>query len=100
MSTHSMFLVVNQFAICIRHEWRDCSPYSPPATVFLLLFLIFEALLFAVFTLIMLITQLNAIWNDETVITMKIVVYTRTTDNKLNMVFHLELYLREILMIV
>lgn len=66
ISVHSLFLCVNQFAMCIKHEWKECSNYSPPATVVLLLFLIFEALLFAVFTIIMLGTQLNAIWNDET----------------------------------
>lgn len=66
LSIHSIFLTINQFAHCIKHEWRDCSNYSPPATVIFLLFLIFEALLFAVFTMIMLGTQLNAIWNDET----------------------------------
>lgn len=64
---HAMFLTVNQFAQCIKHEWKECSTFSPPATVILLLFLTFEALLFAVFTLIMLGTQMNAIWNDETV---------------------------------
>lgn len=62
-----MFLTVNQFAQCIKHEWKECSTFSPPATVILLLFLTFEALLFAVFTLIMLGTQMTAIWNDETV---------------------------------
>lgn len=60
-------MAVNQFASCIKSEWRECSKFSPPATVILLLFLIFEALLFSIFTLIMLGTQLNAIWNDETV---------------------------------
>jgi hypothetical protein len=43
--------------------------YSPPATVVLLVFLVFEALLFAIFTAVMLGTQLQAIWNDETVST-------------------------------
>uniref|UniRef100_A0A1L8DYE1 Palmitoyltransferase n=1 Tax=Nyssomyia neivai TaxID=330878 RepID=A0A1L8DYE1_9DIPT len=66
ISAHAIFLTVNQFAHCIRTEWRNCSTYSPPATVIFLLFLTFEALLFAVFTMIMLGTQLNAIWNDET----------------------------------
>lgn len=68
ISGHAMFLAVNQFALCIKNEWKQCSFFSPPATVILLLFLTFEALLFAVFTLIMLGTQINAIWNDETVI--------------------------------
>jgi len=66
ISVHAIFLSVNQFAFCIKSEWRECSSFSPPATVILLLFLIFEALLFAIFTLIMLGTQLNAILNDET----------------------------------
>jgi len=66
ISIHALFLCVNQFALCIKHEWKECSTFSPPATVVLLLFLIFEALLFAVFTIIMLGTQLSAIWNDET----------------------------------
>lgn len=53
---------------CVRQEWRDCTTFSPPATVLLLLFLTMEALLFAGFTAVMLITQLQAIWNDETVL--------------------------------
>ena len=56
-----------QFITCVHSEWKECSSYSPPATVILLLFLGFEALLFAIFTSIMLGTQMNAIWNDETV---------------------------------
>lgn len=48
-------------------EWKDCSSFSPPTTVVLLVFLVFEALLFAIFTIAMLATQLQAIWNDETV---------------------------------
>jgi len=67
ISVHALFLSVNQFIMCIRHEWKECSTYSPPATVVLLLFLVFEALLFAIFTAVMLGTQLQAIWNDETV---------------------------------
>ena len=67
ISIHSLTLSAYQFVTCIRHEWRDCSTYSPPATVVLLLFLIAEALLFAIFTAVMLGTQLHAIWNDETV---------------------------------
>jgi len=53
--------------MCVRQEWRECSTFNPPATVVLLLFLAFEALLFAIFTAVMLGTQLQAIWNDETV---------------------------------
>lgn len=67
MSLHSLFLCIQQFATCVRQEWKECSTFSPPATVVLLLFLAFEALLFAIFTVVMLGTQLQAIWNDETV---------------------------------
>lgn len=66
MSVHSIFLSINQFAFCIKSEWRTCPAYSPPATVVLLLFLVFEGLLFAIFTMIMLGTQITAIWHDET----------------------------------
>lgn len=66
ISVHALFLCVNQFSMCIKHEWRSCSNFSPPATVVLMLFLIFEGLLFSIFTMIMLGTQLNAIWNDQT----------------------------------
>lgn len=69
ISIHALFLSVNQTITCVKHEWKDCSVYSPPATVVLLLFLVFEALLFAIFTVIMLAAQMQAIWNDETVST-------------------------------
>jgi len=78
ISVHALFLSVNQFIICIRHEWKECSMYSPPATVVLLLFLVFEALLFAIFTAVMLGTQLQAIWNDETVSTIEDCMPART----------------------
>ena len=68
LSIHSLILVILQFISCVHSEWKECSSYSPPATVILLLFLGFEALLFAIFTTIMLGTQLQAIWNDETVV--------------------------------
>lgn len=67
ISIHALFLSINHFIICIQHDWKECSIYSPPATVVFMIFLIFEALLFAIFTAVMLGTQLQAIWNDETV---------------------------------
>uniref|UniRef100_A0A1B6E074 Palmitoyltransferase n=1 Tax=Clastoptera arizonana TaxID=38151 RepID=A0A1B6E074_9HEMI len=66
ISIHALFLSANQFYTCVHLEWKDCSSFSPPTTVVLLVFLVFEALLFAIFTLAMLTTQLQAIWNDET----------------------------------
>ncbi|OXA63873.1 Palmitoyltransferase ZDHHC3 [Folsomia candida] len=66
ISIHALFLAINHFIICIQHDWKECSTYTPPATVVFLIFLIFESLLFAIFTAVMLGTQLQAIWNDET----------------------------------
>nr|QDC33566.1 palmitoyltransferase ZDHHC3 [Coleomegilla maculata]QDC33567.1 palmitoyltransferase ZDHHC3 [Coleomegilla maculata] len=66
ISIHSLLLAVNQMLTCVQHEWKDCTAYTPPTTVVLLLFLIFEALLFAIFTMVMLATQVQAIWNDKT----------------------------------
>ncbi|KAL1117145.1 hypothetical protein AAG570_004473 [Ranatra chinensis] len=66
ISVHALFLAGNQFFTCVKAEWKECSSFSPPATVILLVFLVFEALLFAIFTAAMLTTQLQAIWNDET----------------------------------
>lgn len=67
ISVHTLFLVMTQFAECVRSDWRTCSTYSPPTTIFLLLFLTFEGLMFGIFTIIMLLSQLNAILNDQTV---------------------------------
>ncbi|XP_037086114.1 palmitoyltransferase ZDHHC3-like [Pollicipes pollicipes] len=66
ISTHALVLAVNQFVTCFHHEWRTCSAHTPPATVVLLLFLIFEGVLFGIFTLVMLGSQIQAIWTDET----------------------------------
>lgn len=67
ISVHAIFLTVGSFAECVQSDWRQCSPYSPPTTIILLLLLAIEALLFAIFTIIMLGTQLSAILNDQTV---------------------------------
>lgn len=66
LSIHGLFLGIYQFIICVKSEWHECSSFSPPATVVLLLFLIFESLLFALFTAVMFFTQVCAIWTDET----------------------------------
>lgn len=66
MSYHSLFLGINHFINCIHGDWKTCPAYSPPATVVFILFLLFEGLLFGLFTSIMFGTQVSAIWNDET----------------------------------
>ncbi|CAG0890332.1 unnamed protein product [Darwinula stevensoni] len=66
ISIHALFLAINHFLLCIHTEWKECSLYTPPSTVVLLLFLVFEAVLFAIFTAVMFGSQIVAIWNDET----------------------------------
>jgi hypothetical protein len=38
----SIFLGTNHFISCIHGDWKTCTVYSPPATVVLILFLLFE----------------------------------------------------------
>ena len=45
----------------------DCTLFSPPATTILIIFLLFEGLLFSIFTGVMFGTQMSAICSDETV---------------------------------
>lgn len=45
----------------------ECSDFSPPVTMMLMIFLCMEALLFLTFTAVMFSTQLHSICNDETV---------------------------------
>lgn len=45
----------------------ECSTFSPPATVILLILLCFEGLLFLIFTSVMFGTQIHSICTDETV---------------------------------
>lgn len=45
----------------------ECSNFSPPATVILLILLCFEGLLFLIFTAVMFGTQVHSICSDETV---------------------------------
>ena len=66
MSFHALFMALNHFIGCIGSDWKECPAFSPPATIIFLLFLMFEGLLFALFTSIMFGTQVSAIWYDET----------------------------------
>ncbi|MFH4976833.1 hypothetical protein AB6A40_003542 [Gnathostoma spinigerum] len=68
LSSHAFYWAIWQFATCVREEWNLCSFFSPPATTLLLVFLLFEAVLFAIFTFVMFGTQLNSICNDQTAI--------------------------------
>ncbi|KAJ8302763.1 hypothetical protein KUTeg_019159 [Tegillarca granosa] len=62
ISCHSLYMSIHHFITCV----GTCSGVSPPATTVLLIFLIFEGLLFGIFTAIMCGTQLQAICSDET----------------------------------
>ncbi|XP_055357852.1 palmitoyltransferase ZDHHC3-like [Paramacrobiotus metropolitanus] len=66
VSLHAIILVVNQFILCVDKEFVGCSAMNPPASIILLIFLLFEGLLFFLFTVIMFSTQVCSIWNDET----------------------------------
>lgn len=51
------------------HSLAECSSFSPPTTVILLILLCFEGLLFLIFTSVMFGTQVHSICTDETVST-------------------------------
>ncbi|KAM5208698.1 palmitoyltransferase ZDHHC7 isoform 1-T4 [Hipposideros larvatus] len=66
-SVHALILCGLQFISCVRGQWTECSDFSPPITVILLIFLCLEGLLFFTFTAVMFGTQIHSICNDETV---------------------------------
>lgn len=91
MSLHAAVLSINHFVVCIGKDWKGdyplplvvlnllpnnatdlthiqfvCPAFSPPATTVFLIILIFEGLLFGIFTAIMFGSQLSAICTDET----------------------------------
>ncbi len=67
MSSHALMLVLFHCLGCIKSQWGpECTYFSPPATIILILILTFEALLFALFTAIMFGTQVHSICTDET----------------------------------
>lgn len=78
LSVHALVMAVLHFIKCIDNDWKKCpsiwgqtmvagSYASPtPWTIILLVCLVFEALLFSIFTLIMFVVQVQAIWKDET----------------------------------
>ncbi|XP_047453393.1 palmitoyltransferase ZDHHC7-like [Mugil cephalus] len=66
ISGHALALCGYQFVTCIRVQWRECSDFSPPVTMMLMIFLCMESLLFLTFTAVMFSTQLHSICSDET----------------------------------
>ncbi|KAK3551883.1 hypothetical protein QTP70_031652 [Hemibagrus guttatus] len=75
ISLHALVMVVLYFLYCFEDDWTtptlspptpECSTFSPPATVILLILLCFEGLLFLIFTSVMFGTQVHSICTDET----------------------------------
>ncbi|BFZ19637.1 hypothetical protein BsWGS_22676 [Bradybaena similaris] len=66
ISIHALYLAVSHFINCVGRDWKGCSGMSPPATTIFLIFLIFEGMLFGIFTGIMFATQMSAVCSDET----------------------------------
>ncbi|KAM6354252.1 palmitoyltransferase ZDHHC7 isoform 3-T4 [Alca torda] len=66
ISAHALVLCGFQFFSCVRGQWTECSDFSPPVTVILMIFLCLEGFLFLTFTAVMFGTQIHSICNDET----------------------------------
>lgn len=66
ISCHALYMSISHFVVCVGSEWKECAYYSPAVTTILLIFLIFESLLFGIFTAVMFASQLSAICSDET----------------------------------
>lgn len=73
---HALFLSINHITVCLKHDNTSSASNSTcplvmtgrprPGFFLMLLFLVFEALLFCLFSLIMFTLQLKAIWFDST----------------------------------
>jgi len=66
ISAHALYWGAWQFYFCLADDFKTCSSFSAPATTIMLIMLLFEGLLFAIFTLVMCGTQIHAICTDET----------------------------------
>ncbi|CAI5440296.1 unnamed protein product [Caenorhabditis angaria] len=68
LSCHALYWGIWQFVKCVGVEWQGCSALGPPGTTLMLIFLLFESILFAIFTSVMFGTQISSIYSDETTI--------------------------------
>lgn len=66
ISAYAMILSIQYIFQCSDKDWKDCAYFSPPTTIIFIVFLIFEGLLFGLFTLVMFCTQINSVIYDET----------------------------------
>uniref|UniRef100_A0A0N5AIN8 Palmitoyltransferase n=1 Tax=Syphacia muris TaxID=451379 RepID=A0A0N5AIN8_9BILA len=86
LSIHALYWTVWQFVSCVGSDWQDCSFFSPPVTTLLLIFLLFEGLLFSIFSLVMFGGQLSSICADQTAIeSLKDEQFTKGPDGWKNM---------------
>uniref|UniRef100_A0A4W5JQ71 Palmitoyltransferase n=1 Tax=Hucho hucho TaxID=62062 RepID=A0A4W5JQ71_9TELE len=67
ISVYALCLSFLQFYSCVHDQWNECTDFSPPVAVMLMIFLCLEAFLFLTFTVVMFGTQIHSICNDETV---------------------------------
>ncbi|XP_045073133.1 palmitoyltransferase ZDHHC7 [Coregonus clupeaformis] len=66
ISGYALCLSFLQFYACVHDQWNECTDFSPPVAVMLMIFLCLEAILFLTFTVVMFGTQIHSICNDET----------------------------------
>jgi len=66
ISVYSLLLAGRQLFICTEKEWHDCTFMPMAASILLMIFLVFEGLLFGIFTLVMLCSQVTSVVKDET----------------------------------
>ena len=66
ISLHAMVMAFIHFVKCVNSNWSIGYSFTPPATIIFIVTLIFEALLFFIFTMVMFWTQMNSICENET----------------------------------
>ncbi|KAK3716094.1 hypothetical protein QZH41_019630 [Actinostola sp. cb2023] len=66
VSIYSLVLAVRQVFICTDREWLGCTGVPMPSSILFIIFLVFEGLLFGIFTLVMFCSQVTSIARDET----------------------------------
>lgn len=66
ISGYAMALAVHYIFKCSDKDWKGCAYFAPATTIIFIVFLIFEGLLFGLFTLVMFCTQMSSVVNDET----------------------------------
>lgn len=66
ISMYALVLTIRQILVCTENEWHDCTFLPVASAILLMIFLVFEGLLFGIFTLVMFCSQVSSIVKDET----------------------------------